>query len=250
MKLPLLLFSVALLHAAEAPPFEWRGSLAAGQTLEVKGISGEIRVEPATGSDIQVSARITARRSDPNKVRVEVVPRDGGISICSVYPTEEGDSGCNGRGNVRDNDTRVNFSVKLPRGVRLVARTVNGEIVARGLQSAIDAHTVNGRVEVATTEAASAHTVNGDIVADVGRLAEPTKFQTVNGSITVGLPAAANANVRASVVNGSIQPDFPLTLSGSFSGKKINGRINNGGPELSLNTVNGSIRIKHSTGVI
>jgi hypothetical protein len=64
------------------------------------------------------------------------------------------------------------------------------------------------------------------------------------------LPQVANADVQASVVNGSIRPDFPLTLTGTFSGKKINGRLNNGGPPLSLKTVNGSIHIRRSGTVI
>ena len=98
MKLAALLISAAaFVLAADAPPFEWRGAIASGNSLEVKGINGEIRVEPSTGAGLQVSARITARRSDPNQVRVEVVPRGGDIRICAVYPTDEGPVGCNGR---------------------------------------------------------------------------------------------------------------------------------------------------------
>ena len=196
MKLAVLLISAAaFVLAADAPPFEWRGAIASGNTLEVKGINGEIRVEPATGAEVQVSARITARRSDPNQVRVEVVPRGGDISICSVYPTDDGPVGCSGRGNVRDNDTKVHFTVRLPRGVKLKARTVNGEITARGLQSAIDANTVNGQVEISTSESASAKTVNGDVVADIGQFSQGAEFATVNGGITVGMPQTANADI-------------------------------------------------------
>jgi DUF4097 and DUF4098 domain-containing protein YvlB len=246
-----LLSSAAFLYGVDGAPFEWRGSIPTGRTLEVKGVNGEIRIEPSTGSEVQVSARITARRSDPNDVRVEVVPGEGGdVRICSVYPTNDGPVGCAGRGNIRDNDTKVNFTVRLPRGVRMSARNVNGDIVGRGLNSPLEARTVNGRVEIATTEAASAQTVNGEILADFGPLGESSDFATVNGSITLGLPPTANANVQASVVNGTITPDFPLTLTGTISRKKINGRLNNGGPVLSVKTVNGSINIKRSGSVI
>jgi hypothetical protein len=247
----ILLASAAFLYSADAPPFEWRGSVAPGRTLEIRGVNGEIRMEPSSGPDVQVSARITARRSDPNGVRVEVIPRAGGdVSICSVYPTDDGPSGCNGRGNIRDNDTKVYFTVRVPRGVNLAARNVNGDVVGRGLQNVIEARTVNGRVEIGTSETASGHTVNGEIAADFGQIGQASDFNTVNGSITVALPPTANANIQASVVNGSISPDFPLTLSGSFSAKKINGRLNNGGPSISLKTVNGNIHIKRSGSVI
>ena len=62
----------------------------------------------------------------------------------------------------------------------------------------------------------------------------------------VGMPPTANANIAASVVNGSIRPDFPLTVTGVLSDKKINGKLNNGGPELSLKTVNGSIHLRRA----
>ena len=242
--------AAGLLAAADAPPFEWRGNIAPGSTLEIKGINGNINVEPSTAAEVQVSARITARQRDPNEVRFEVVPRGGDVRICSVYPTDSGPVGCEGRGNIRDNDTKVHYTVRLPRGVRLKANTVNGSISALRLQSAVEASTVNGRVEVSTSETATAKTVNGDVEADLGQLAAATEFSTVNGSIRVGLPPSAGANIRASVVNGGITPDFPLTLTGTFSHKKMSGRLNNGGPDLVLSTVNGSIHIRRATGVI
>ena len=242
--------AAAVLGAADAPPFSWQGSIAPGNTLEIKGINGNITVEPSTASAVQVSARITARRADPNQVRVEVVPRGGDVRICSVYPTDSGPVGCEGRGNVRDNDTKVHFTVRLPRGVGLKATTVNGSVTALRLQSPVVASTVNGPVQVSTSETASAKTVNGDVEADMGQFANSAQFSTVNGSIRVGLPPSAGANVRASTVNGSITPDFPLTVTGTFSHRKMSGRLNNGGPELVLSTVNGSIHIRPSTGVI
>ena len=241
---------VGIACAADAPPFEWRGAMAPGHSLEIKGVNGNIDVEPSSGTEVQVSARITARRSDPNSVRVEVVPKGGDVRICSVYPTDSGPVGCEGRGNIRDNDTKVHFTVRLPRGVRLQANTVNGSIAALRLNSPVEARTVNGRVEVSTSETALGKTVNGDVEVDMGQLGTKTEFSTVNGSIRVGLPTSAGANVRASTVNGSITPDFPLTVTGTFSRKKLNGRLNNGGPELVLSTVNGSIHIRRSTGVI
>jgi len=40
--------------------------------------------------DVQVVARKSAWRSDPNSVKVEAVPHEGGITICSVYPSDHG----------------------------------------------------------------------------------------------------------------------------------------------------------------
>ena len=58
------------------------------------------------------------------------------------------------------------------------------------------------------------------------------------------LPADVNADVRASTVNGDIETDFPLTITGRFGPRRLNGTIGRGGRSLSLETVNGGIRIK------
>jgi hypothetical protein len=52
--------------------------------------------------------------------------------------------------NVRNNDVSVDFTVRLPSGLGLVARTVNGGVQASGLDGPVQAHTVNGSRRVAT----------------------------------------------------------------------------------------------------
>jgi hypothetical protein len=78
------LFGVA---SAEAQDFRWTGSLAPGKRLEIKNVSGDIRATLAAGTQIEVTARKTGRRSDPDDVRIEVVPFEDGVTICAVYPT-------------------------------------------------------------------------------------------------------------------------------------------------------------------
>src|SRR5437667_12839129 len=101
--------------------FNWSGTLSPGQTLEIKGVNGFIHAELAAGNIIEVSARKTANRSDPNSVRIEVVPGADGVTICSVYPSDgptsnECSSGKGNHSNTRDNDVKVDFTVKVPAG--------------------------------------------------------------------------------------------------------------------------------------
>src|SRR5438128_1400344 len=97
-----------------------------------------------------------------------------------------------GRSSTRDNDTVVDFTVQVPAGIGLVARTVNGSVDADGLRSDTDASTVNGSVNVTTTGTARASTVNGSIRAEMGQAAwsNGAKFSTVNGDVTLRMPAA------------------------------------------------------------
>lgn len=232
--------------------FQWRGHLAAGQTVWIRGINGDIRALPASGGDVEVTAEKRARRSDPEDVRIVVVPGDGGVTICALYPGryhgEENEClpGGGGRNNGRNNDTQVDFTVHVPRGVNFTGNNVNGNVTAESLQGDVRAHTVNGGVDVATSGYAEGSSVNGSVRAVLGRTdwSGSLEFSSVNGTVTVVLPSGAAADVTASTVNGSIDTDFPLTVQGRFTSKHLRGTIGGGGRELNLHTVNGGIQLK------
>src|SRR3954447_11862375 len=78
--------------AAAQNDFNWHGLVLSGQTLEVRGINGEIRaVAGSPGStEATVTATKTARRSNPADVKVEVVQHAGGVLVCAVYPSADG----------------------------------------------------------------------------------------------------------------------------------------------------------------
>jgi hypothetical protein len=238
-------------NAAAQANFEWHGQLVSGQTIEIKGINGDVRATASSSGDAGVTATKTARRSNPGDVRIEVVPHAGGVTICAVYPNAPGrdanrcEPGGEGRSSTRDNDTAVHFDVRVPYGVGFIGRTVNGEITGESLQGDAEAHTVNGSIRLSTTGTAVANTVNGSLNVTMGRADWPNgaTFKTVNGGITLTLPSVFDAELSANTLNGSIQADFPITVVGQVTPRRLRGRIGNGGRELNLSTVNGSIRL-------
>ena len=230
----------------EEETFDWEGDLAAGRTLEVKGTNGAIKAVP--GARLAVHAVKRGRRSSPADVKIEVVPHAEGVTVCAVYPSPDGTPntcrpGDEGRMRVRNNDVKVRFTVTVPPGVRLVARTVNGSVEAKGLTGDAVIRTVNGPVDVETEGRAEAETVNGPIEASLGAMGgRPLAFKTVNGPVTVRLPASVNATVRAETVNGRISTDFDLR-SASVGRRKLTGILGAGGPEVSVTTVNGPVSL-------
>jgi hypothetical protein len=233
--------------------FEWSGRVASGKSIEVKGINGPIRAMRGTGGQVEVTATKRAGdKGDPGDVTFEVVEHDGGVTICAMYPSRDRDEpnecapGGRGRMNVKDNNTRVSFTVRVPDGVELVARTVNGDVEADGIGANVHAYTVNGDVGVTGAGYVEARTVNGSIEAAMGRAdwRGDLELSTVNGTIIVELPDGVGADVRASTVNGSLETDFPLTVQGRFGPKSIRGTIGSGGRGLELSTVNGGIRLR------
>ena len=252
------LLALTLAVTAAATPlaaqsdFQWQGRIAEGRTLEIRGVNGHVRAMASNDASARVEARRTGRRDDPRSVRIEVVEHADGVTICAVYPTPRGarhDNECRpggGQNSVRNNDVKVDFVVRVPRGVRFAGHTVNGSIEADDIGGDVRASTVNGNVDVRTAGFAEASSVNGDITLRLGRssFADDVEFETVNGSITIEMPEGLNADFRASTVNGSIDSDFPIMVTGKVSPRSVRGTIGDGGPEMRFSTVNGSIRLR------
>lgn len=234
----------------QAQDFEWQGSVDRGDAVTIRGVNGSITASAASGSQVQVRATKEWDDDDPDSVRIEVVEDSRGVLICAVYPSRRGrDPNRCGRGDdyemsVRNNDVQVHFTVEVPAGVELEARTVNGGIEARGISDEVEARTVNGAVAVEANGPVSAETVNGAIEARLGsEPSEDLRFKTVNGGIRLVLPSGTDADVDIRTVNGSIDTDFPLTIRGRWGPRSASGEIGAGGPEIELSTVNGSIAL-------
>src|SRR2546430_974844 len=228
-------------HAAAAQDeFHWKGKVAPGKAIEIKGVNGDVRAVAGSG-DVEVTAVKHARRSDPAEVKIEVVQHEDGVTICAVYPSDgRRENTCEARDgghmNVHDNDVTVDFTVRVPADVRFVGTTVNGQVEAANLASDVQANTVNGSIRISTSGYAEAQTVNGSIVASMGRATwtDALDFRTVNGAITLDLPANLSTEVRASTVNGDIVTDFPLMVRGRLGPRSLRGTIGSGGGGVRL----------------
>jgi Putative adhesin len=238
--------------ASAQQDFQWRGPLSVGQTIEIKGINGDLRATPSTSGEVEVTAARSARRSNPDEVRIEVVQHARGVTICAVYPTPSGGDpnrcqpGDGGRLNNKDNDTVVHFDVRVPDGIGFIGRTVNGGVSGESLHGDADARTVNGSIRLTTTGLAVAKTVNGSMNITMGRADWPdgASFKTVNGSITLTLPSALAAELRAEMLNGTLTSDFPVSvISSTANPRRLRGTIGSGTRPLDISTVNGSIRL-------
>ena len=247
------LSTLAATVQAQSPDFSWHGTLAVGKTIEIRGVNGRVDAMAATGNTIEVTAVKRARRSDPEGVTVQVVESNDGVTICAVYPTprrSRHDNHC-GAGddyemNTNDNDVEVRFTVKVPRGVRLDAATVNGDIHVTEIAGDAELHTVNGGIDVVAGGIVRAETVNGDIHARMGQGAwtGTLEFKTVNGSVSLTAPASLSTEIDAETVNGAVDSDFPITVQGRMERRHLRGTIGAGGRSLEIETVNGGIELR------
>lgn len=237
--------------AQDSNTWNWSGEVGADKWVRVASINGPIAVEPSSDGRLHVSAERRARRGDPSQVRIEVVEHDGNVTICALWNenarcTADG-MRSQGSNQTRNNDTEVHFRVRLPATANVAPTTVNGGITVAGAAREVKATTVNGGIEIATSGGpVNATTVNGSIRASIGGSAPAGKmsFTTVNGGIDLSLPRAFAADVKMNTVNGSITTDFPMTVEGRWGPRTASGRLGSGGEELSLTTVNGSLRLR------
>lgn len=239
-------------HAQRGSDFSWEGRIPRGRWLYVRNLNGAVRVERASGDKAEVTAEKRVRRGSGDDVRIEVrkVGTDD-VLICAIWfeNTTCDEDGYRTRGNDgwnRRNEVSVEFTVRLPDGVRLLSSSVNGGITIDGATSEIDARTVNGSIVASSTGGpVRAGTVNGSIEVRMRQTgSEDLEFETVNGSIDLELPADLNAELDLRTVNGRVMSDFPLTLQGRINPRHIRATVGKGGQRLKVSTINGSVDIR------
>ncbi len=104
--------------------------------------------------------------------------------------------------------------------------------------------TINGDVRVSTTQLALGETVNGSVDATVGLITwdRDLEFTSVNGNVTVDVPAATNAEVRLRTASGSITSEFSEVVE--VGPNDWRGTLGSGGRQLTLATVNGNVALR------
>jgi hypothetical protein len=237
--------------------FRWEGRVGDGHAIRLHNMNGDVRLERASGSQVEVIAERRSRRGDLSIVRFDVVMRtDGDVVICALWGaeqrcTEDGPRGRSQSGAWRDDqNVEVLMRVRVPDAVRSVARSTNGSIAAEGLASAIDAKTTNGNINIRTTGGAvNAVTTNGSVTASLATMQDgeaEQSFTSTNGNVTLLAPASLSADIDMSTTNGDVQSDFPLTIVGRMRRNSVRSTIGQGGRTIVLRTTNGSVALRRS----
>jgi hypothetical protein len=234
-----------------AEPWTYSTPVAQHRTLWIRNVNGSITVEPADSRNVEITAERTFRRSAADSVRLVTSESDQGITVCAVWPGAASACGPNGHyeteGKMHGNDVAVVFTVRLPRGVKIDASTINGDVEVRGASAPIGVGTVNGDVTVETSSGpVKATTVNGDAQATILGFGEAgdVNLTTVHGDATLELPERVDAVLEGHTVTGDISSDFPLTIAGKFASHDLSGTLGKGGRRIHITTVAGDVDVR------
>jgi DUF4097 and DUF4098 domain-containing protein YvlB len=215
---------------------------------------------------INVNGRITAELSESNKIEVVAVRKTKASSdeaarelMDKIELREEvGDS----RVRVEVRPPRLSgfsshefkWTVKVPEGVHVDLRTVNGGVSLNGLSGEVRAKATNGGVTAEALKATrlEASAVNGGINLEFAApldSASSVDAVTVNGDVALRLLADSKATIDARCVNGNVNYSDTLSIQRTDEGtarekrRHLAGTLNGGGAQVKLKTVNGGVRI-------
>ena len=156
----------------------------AGGRFELINVNGRITAEPTDGKEVVVEGRRTAKgRSDEAAkellAKLEIREEVGGSTV-RVESRPPRISGFGGH--------EIEWTVKVPKGLTVDLRTVNGGVRLDGLSGEIHAKTTNGGVKGQNIipETIEASSVNGGVEIELGAPLDSTdsiELTTVNGGV-------------------------------------------------------------------
>jgi hypothetical protein len=162
---------------------------------------------------------------------------------------------------------RIAIVARVPRRAKLDLSTVNdGEIIVRDIVGDLQMENVNGPITATNINGTViAESVNAPVVVGLAAVAPggATSVSTLNGDITLMLPANVKTELHLDSGRGEINSDFELDVKpakpliernerrGGVSVKMENvivANVNGGGPVIRVKTYNGDIKLAKTGG--
>lgn len=224
--------------------------LATHGSVRLHNVNGDVEIKVWDKQEVKVDAmKYAVDEGQMDQLKIEVDASDNLVDIHTRFP--ENSSTHNGEGPI------VDYVLTVPRDANLdEVGTVNGAIEISGTEGNVKASTVNGTVDAAGLKnSCELRSVNGTVRGTFVSLPSDAeiKMASVNGSVTIDLPAGVNASIKANVQNGKIRNDFGLGTSDKHErrpymklGDSLKGDIGDGGARIDMSTVNGGIEILKS----
>jgi DUF4097 and DUF4098 domain-containing protein YvlB len=225
--------------AANAQDFQKSYNLPKDGQIRIGNVSGDVKVSGYNGDAIIV--RATKTGTDRDTVEIEDRSTSGRVDIVVRYPERN-----------RSNDASVDFDVQVPRSISYDQHigSVSGEVTLMDITGRVRASSVSGRVKVVgVTGTVTANSVSGSVDVEIKSLegGDDMKFTAVSGDVNVNMPSNLDAEIEISTLSGDIDTNFPIEIKKEkyAPGRRASAKLGDGSRSIKMNTVSGSISLKH-----
>lgn len=197
-------------------------------TLKIAVSNGDISVHGTDDAEITVRSSAEPEQKQHRRDGLRVLTSSASYSL-----TEKDNVVTLTHGSGAWPGSPGDFEVTVPRNTNIViSNALGGDLEIADITGDLEVKSLNGSVSLqGVSSGALVETMNGEIEVDVRSLTEskPLSFTSMNGEVTVRLPADAKANVRLRTHNGSILTDFEEDqLVTKTTSVKSEGRRNTG----------------------
>lgn len=216
---------------------------------------GAIRLEDAVSGDVQVSSR-------SGQVQLENLTSDGEVTLSSEFGEVQWRTGAAGRLEVESRSGQVSLSDLVVSGevqvsstfgeIRLTdveateyrLRSDSGLITVQGAEGPLQAESQQSDINISGGEIDQLTLETGSgTVQFRGALGEgPHEVISTFGDITLSLPEDSAFDYELRTERGVIRNDFDINSQASDS--RQSGSANGGGPQLTVESLNGSIELR------
>ena len=240
--------SVAAQQARGGTIVVWSGRTSAGSTISILNGDGFIHVGESTSGRAEVRAtRTRAARASGEDKTFDVEESGDRVTVCTLYLHQRT---CRDRNTSKQTGSmRVDYTVLVPRDVRVDVATGRGEIIVDGAGATVTAATGMGRVFIATVRGpVNVSSGNGDVDVRVQSVSTDPSVNVVTGSgtIRVSVPADFGGSIDTQSGNGTLRSDFDITILGRIESNHVRGTIGRGSSRIHLQTGNGRIELRKS----
>ena len=246
------------------------------KTIDTDLVNGSLTVIGDGGNTIRVDGERVIHAANQEQVArakrddvLDINEKDGAAQLYENGPFRNNDHSSDYHGfhdtSERQYEVEWNLTVHVPRETALRLRSVNGGVSVQDTSSAFDVRSVNGALSMTNVSGSgTAAAVNGaNTVSFRENPKSDSAFTSVNGKIEVSFQPNLSADFALKTVNGGMFTDFESTalaaLPPAGTPAKENGRfvyknrgesrirVGAGGPQIRIETVNGSIQIRTET---
>lgn len=218
--------------------------LTPGAHLDISGINGTVQIETSDTNTAEIDiVRTAGSRKDLDSTKIVIEHTANSLTI-------RGENNQSFWRNLVRGEVKQQVIVRAPRQIALEAHGINGHVKIGEIEGGVDLSGINGGLEVAQTEGHSdIHGVNGGVTLNVKELGKDgLEMSGINGGVELRLAADLNADLEAHGINGSVRSEIQSVTVEKENRSNYSARIGSGGSPISINGINGGVRLTAGAG--